>query len=241
MMNASSSVPCRGIAPARYGVSLIGALVAALLLGGCGAPAEDGRKQAGSTDRPVSAAPSAPASPATGSDEPPSVPVPPAAAAGSPQAADPAALRPAGVEPASLTIPAMGLTESLIPLGILSDGTMEVPEDYADVGWFTGGGTPGGYGPTVIAGHVDSRSGPAVFFRLGEMVVGDRFTVTGVDGAPFEYEVYKIEDHPKAEFPTAAVFGATLDDEVRLVTCGGDYNEAIGRYTDNLVVFAGRV
>jgi sortase (surface protein transpeptidase) len=135
----------------------------------------------------------------------------------------------------------MELTESLIPLGIQSDGTMEVPEDYDDVGWFTGGGLPGGVGPTVIAGHVDSRSGPAVFFRLGEMVVGDRFTIAGVDGTNFDYEVYKVEDHAKAEFPTVDVFGATMTDEVRLITCGGEYNESIGRYTDNLVVFASRV
>jgi LPXTG-site transpeptidase (sortase) family protein len=135
----------------------------------------------------------------------------------------------------------MGLDESLIPLGIQRDGTMEVPVDYDDVGYFTGGGQPGGVGPTVIAAHVDSRSGPAVFFRLGEMVVGDRFTVTGVDGTIFEYEVYKIEDHAKAQFPTVNVFGATPTDEVRLITCGGEYNEAIGRYVDNLVVFAARV
>lgn len=135
----------------------------------------------------------------------------------------------------------MELDESIIPLGIQSDGTMEVPEDYDDVGWFTGGGSPGGFGPTVIAGHVDSRSGPAVFFRLGELVVGDRFAVTGVDGQVFEYQVYKVEDHAKAAFPTVDVFGATLTDEVRLITCGGEYDQSIGRYTDNLVVFAERV
>jgi LPXTG-site transpeptidase (sortase) family protein len=146
-----------------------------------------------------------------------------------------------GVAPATLAVPTMELTEPLIPLGIQNDGTMEVPEDYDDVGWFTGGGMPGGVGPTVIAGHVDSRSGPAVFFRLGEMVVGDRFTLTGVDGSAFEYEVYKTEDHAKAQFPTVDVFGATMTDEVRLITCGGVYDESIGRYTDNLVVFASRV
>lgn len=132
----------------------------------------------------------------------------------------------------------MELDEPIIPLGIQGDGTMEVPEDYDDIGWFTGGGSPGGFGPTVIAGHVDSRSGPAVFFRLGDLVIGDRFSVTGVDGQVFEYEVYKIEDHAKAEFPTVDVFGATLNDEVRLITCGGEYDQSIGRYIDNLVVFA---
>ena len=231
MMNASSPAPRWGSAPARRGAVVVSALLVALAVGGCSATPVPPASQPGLNEP----APSAPSS-----TEPSVVPTAPAPGP-TPQAATLADARPVGVAPASLTVPAMELTESLIPLGIQSDGTMEVPEDYDDVGWFTGGGLPGGVGPTVIAGHVDSRSGPAVFFRLGEMVVGDRFTVAGVDGTTFDYEVYKIEDHAKAEFPTVDVFGATMTDEVRLITCGGEYNESIGRYTDNLVVFASRV
>jgi len=146
-----------------------------------------------------------------------------------------------GVEPARLSVPAMGLDEALIPLGIAADGTMEVPVDYDDVGWFSGGGRPGGTGRTVIAAHVDSRSGPAVFFRLGELGVDDEIELTGVDGSLHRYRVTATEAHPKAAFPTAAVFGGTLEDEVVLVTCAGDYDTSIGRYEDNLVVFASRL
>ncbi|MCJ1695891.1 class F sortase [Rathayibacter caricis] len=146
-----------------------------------------------------------------------------------------------GVEPARLSVPAMGLDEALIPLGIAADGTMEVPVDYDDVGWFSGGGRPGGTGRTVIAAHVDSRSGPAVFFRLGELGVDDEIELTGVDGSLHRYRVTATEAHPKAAFPTTAVFGGTLEDEVVLVTCAGDYDTGIGRYEDNLVVFASRL
>jgi LPXTG-site transpeptidase (sortase) family protein len=235
MMNPTSTALRPDSARTRCGAVVAGSLLVALLLGGCSAAsglpgAVDSDGSGSETQSASTPDPSTPtAAPTT----------PPAEAA--PQAADLNQVRPAGVAPAALAIPAMELAETLIPLGIQADGTMEVPEDYADVGWFTGGGTPGGFGPTVIAGHVDSRSGPAVFSRLGEMVVGDRFTVTGVDGHDFEYEVYKVENHAKAEFPTVDVFGATMTDEVRLITCGGDYNQAIGRYVDNLVVFASRV
>jgi sortase (surface protein transpeptidase) len=140
-----------------------------------------------------------------------------------------------------LTVPAMGLDESLIDLGIAGDGSMEVPQDFSRVGWFTGGGRPGGIGPTVIAGHVDSAVGPAVFYELGLLVPGDRFTVTDAAGTPFEYEVYRAEDFAKDAFPTAEVFGALLADEVRLITCTGLFDESIGHYEDNRVVFAGRV
>jgi hypothetical protein len=67
--------------------------------------------------------------------------------------------------PARLEIPAIGVSTTLVRLGLLADGTMEVPRDDGVAGWFTGGPMPGQLGPAVIAGHVDSRTGPAVFYR----------------------------------------------------------------------------
>lgn len=140
-----------------------------------------------------------------------------------------------------MAIPSIGLEEPLIDLGIDSTGAMEVPGDFGDVGWFTGGGRPGGIGPTVIAGHVDSSAGPAVFHRLRELVVGDTVRVTDAAGGVFEYRVTRVGDHPKADFPTAEVFGATLRDELRLITCTGLFDTSIGHYEDNRVVFAERM
>ena len=118
---------------------------------------------------------------------------------------------------------------------------MEVPADFNEVGWFTPGGRPGGMGPTVIAGHVDSPTGPAVFFELRDLVEGERLQVTDTSGTVFEYEIYRVGDYPKAQFPTAEVFGAILTDEVRLITCTGLFDDSIGHYEDNRVVFARRV
>ncbi|MFC5930386.1 class F sortase [Cryobacterium melibiosiphilum] len=232
VLRRSGSVP-----PARRrgGSTLIGvlALVAgALVLTGCSTASLASSDAGADATVPPAASPDLSAATPTPSPSPSSV---------TPQPDEAPATLGRGIEPASLTVPKLGLTEALVPLGIQADGTMEVPADYDDVGYFTGGGRPGGIGPTVIAGHVDSRSGPAVFFRLGELVPGDRFTLTGVDGTGYEYEVVKVEDHAKAAFPTVDVFGAIMRDEVRLITCGGEYNEAIGRYVDNLVVFAARV
>ncbi|RUR03628.1 class F sortase [Labedella endophytica] len=150
---------------------------------------------------------------------------------------DPTALA-EGRPPASVSAPAIGLDESLIDLGIDAEGKMEVPSDFDDVGWFTGGGMPGGRGPTVIAGHVDSVTAPAVFFRLHELVPGDEVDVTDVDGAVVTYVVTEVADFPKDDFPTTRVFGATLADELRLITCGGFFDADSGHYDDNRVVFA---
>ncbi|WP_259336645.1 class F sortase, partial [Clavibacter phaseoli] len=135
-------------------------------------------------------------------------------------------------------IPAIDLDRPLIDLGIAPDGRMEVPVDFDDVGWFTGGGRPGGRGPTVIAAHVDSRVGPAAFARLAELGVGDEVAVQDVDGGTTRYAVTEVADFAKADFPTARVFGAQPTDQLRLITCGGVFDRSVGHYEDNRVVFA---
>ncbi|EFQ83558.1 sortase family protein [Aeromicrobium marinum DSM 15272] len=166
-------------------------------------------------------------------------PSPPAApsAEPSPAAAEPPA---APADPARVVVPSIGIDEELIDLGIdASNGELEVPQDYDRVGWFTGGGRPGDFLPTVMAGHVDSRTGPAVFARLAEVQVGEQVTVFDERGTEFTYVVYEVKDVPQdANFPTDEVYGAALADEIRLITCIGDYDRSIGRYTENRVVFA---
>lgn len=139
--------------------------------------------------------------------------------------------------PSRLLIPAMELDEGLIDLGIASDGSMEVPEDAAEVGWFTGGGRPGGRGPTVLAGHVDDQDGPAVFFRLPELQPGDEVQVESADGSRVTYVVDRAAEYSKGEFPTGEVFGATMEDQLRLITCTGPWDSLAQSYSGNHVVF----
>ncbi|GAA4786251.1 hypothetical protein GCM10023200_20300 [Actinomycetospora chlora] len=153
----------------------------------------------------------------------------------------PAVAAPGGrVVPASVRIPALGVDEREVQrLGVAADGTAEVPQDFARVGWFDP--SVARPGPTVLLGHVDSRSGPAVFFRLRDLRPGDLVEVGRADGSVARYAVERIEQVAKDAFPTFAVFGATPDDVVRLVTCAGDFDRGARSYTDNLVVHATRV
>ena len=205
------------------------AVAVAAVLVGCSTAGGDG----GGDGTGATGAVTAPATPAP-APLPPAAPAPAASATpapGTPALAD-------GVAPARVDVPAIGLSEPLIDLGIAADGTMEVPVDADDVGWFTGGGRPGGRGPTVIAAHVDSTTGPAVFFRLDELVAGDEVSVTDVEGGVVRYVVTGTLDVAKEEFPTARVFGAQPTDQLRLVTCGGVFDRASGHYDENRVVFA---
>ncbi|WP_235181127.1 class F sortase [Nesterenkonia sp. AN1] len=137
-----------------------------------------------------------------------------------------------------MSIPSIDVEESLIDLGIAQDGTMEVPEDYSEVGWFEGGGMPGGRGPTVLAGHLDSTTGPAVFHRLVEMESGDEVAVTDAEGQVHHYRVERTEVFAKDDFPTREVFGAQPEDELRLITCTGLFDVEAGSHEDNHIVFA---
>jgi sortase (surface protein transpeptidase) len=147
----------------------------------------------------------------------------------------------AAPEPESVAVPAIGVRSALLDLGLAADGTAEVPADFAAAGWFTGGGRPGSRGPTVLLGHVDSTAGPGVFYALRDLRPGDVVEVTVAGGSVARYAVTGSEQVPKDEFPTAAVFGATTADVLRLVTCTGAFDRGARSYVDNLVVTAERL
>jgi hypothetical protein len=151
-----------------------------------------------------------------------------------------AAHRPEPVNPQRLVIPAIAVDTDVIELGLDRDGAMEVPTDFAQAGWFKHGPMPGRVGPAVIAGHVDSRSGPAVFYRLRELEPGDRIEVHGDQGRVV-FEVRSLEQHAKDEFPTERVYGGTPGPELRLITCGGVFDRDERSYRDNVIVYATRV
>lgn len=145
--------------------------------------------------------------------------------------------------PTLIDIPAIGVSSALMNLGLNSDGTVEVPpvEPEAPAGWYDGSPEPGTLGPAVILGHVDTRAGPAVFYRLGELREGDEISVTREDGTIAIFVIDRVESYPKSEFPTEQVYGNTDHAALRLVTCGGPFDSAAGSYLENVVVYASLV
>jgi len=137
-----------------------------------------------------------------------------------------------------ITIPGVGVDSTLMPLALDQAGVLQAPTDYARAGWFTAGPTPGDPGPAVIAGHVDSTSGPAVFFRLRDLTPGTPLTVTRSDNTTATFTVDGVDRYPKDAFPTEAVYGPTPGSTLRLITCGGDFDSGERSYEDNIVVYA---
>lgn len=140
-------------------------------------------------------------------------------------------------QPIRITIPRLGVQSNLVNLGVDSSGAMEVPVEAADAGWYELGPTPGALGPAVIAGHVTWNQSPAVFHRLGTLSRGDLVNVTRADGKTAVFSVEGVARYPKAQFPTQKVFGTIDHAGLRLITCGGAYDDAANRYLDNVVVF----
>ena len=140
-----------------------------------------------------------------------------------------------------LEIPKIRVYAHAIELGLQRDKSLEVPKDYSEVGVWEGGPQPGERGASVVAGHVDSVTKPAVFYRLRELRRGHKIRWFGDNGVVATFRVTRSEQHPKADFPTSRVYGRTRGSELRLVTCTGPADASGRRSLDNLIVFARRV
>ncbi|OZM73425.1 class F sortase [Amycolatopsis antarctica] len=142
-------------------------------------------------------------------------------------------------KPSWLEVPAIGVrTDRIIELGLQADGALEVPGDAVTAGWFDQSPTPGEVGPAVVAGHVDYRKVPGVFQRLKELTSGAEVVVHRADGTSAVFAVSRVEHYAKSEFPTEKVYGDTSGPELRLITCGGEFDSSSGNYEDNVVAYA---
>lgn len=140
--------------------------------------------------------------------------------------------------PVRLEIPSLGVDVSIIDLGLNTDGTLEVPPDAAAAGWYTGAPTPGETGPAIVTGHVDWDGVEGVFFDLRNLKPGAEIIILREDGSRAVFSASTIERFPKDAFPTETVYGDLDRPGLRLITCGGSFDESARSYRDNIVVFA---
>ncbi|MER7893141.1 class F sortase [Micromonospora sp. NPDC094482] len=144
--------------------------------------------------------------------------------------------------PTLVQIPAIDVRAEVVPVGADAAGVLEVPslDRPGLAGWYRHGVTPGESGNAVLVGHVDSPAGPAVFFDLGRLRPGHIVRVTRLDASVATFTVDGVGSYPKDHFPTGLVYGPATGSALRLITCGGRFDERTGNYVDNVVVFATR-
>jgi Sortase domain len=146
--------------------------------------------------------------------------------------------------PLSVSIPTIGVQSRLLRLGRNKDGTMQVPNLTTSAGeaaWYRYSVTPGQIGTAVIEGHVDSHQGPAVFFRLGALRPGNHIDVTLTDGITAVFRVTGVREYDKDKYPANIIYAPADYAALRLITCGGDFDEVTGHYLGSVVVFASLV
>ncbi|MEV4656650.1 class F sortase [Micromonospora sp. NPDC049301] len=144
-------------------------------------------------------------------------------------------------QPARIKIPRIGVDAPTAPVGLDRNQQIAVPplNQPKTAGWYQLGPSPGEVGTAVVVGHVDSRAtGRAVFFRLGTLKPGDTIEVPRKDGKTARFIVDGVARYPKKKLPLKAVYGHTGKAQLRVITCGGDYDKAAKSYKDNIVVFA---
>jgi len=167
----------------------------------------------------------------------PTVPGPPPAGVSTP-AAGPLLTEFAESKPVRLKIPSIEVDSGLIDLGLQPDGSMEVPADGSTAGWYAESPTPGELGPAVLAAHVDWKGEKGVFYDLRRTKPGDIVTVERADGSHPAFVVQRVEQYPEEQFPSSEVYGDVDTAQLRLTTCGGDLDDSVRSYRDNVVVFA---
>ncbi|PWK46248.1 class F sortase [Actinoplanes xinjiangensis] len=145
--------------------------------------------------------------------------------------------------PQRLEIPAIRVSAPILEVGLAGDGSVGVPplRRHNEAGWFEGGPTPGQFGPALIVGHADTRTGPSVFHRLDELRPGQEIRVSRQDGSIAVFKVNSVETFDKGSLPAERVYGDYTRPSLRLMTCGGRWLGGEEGYEDNIVVFASLV
>jgi hypothetical protein len=140
--------------------------------------------------------------------------------------------------PQFISIPAIAVRAPVTPLGLNSDGTLEVPSSFSETGWFRGGPEPGEPGASIVVGHVDSKAGPGVFYSLRALRRGDVIKISLEGGSIIRFTVRSSFSTPKQGFPTERVYRHEGAPTLELITCDGMFDQSTGHYVDNYVVVA---
>ena len=144
--------------------------------------------------------------------------------------------------PATLSLPSLQV-QATVRQVVTTNGVLGVPDNIADVGWWTGSVRPGSAaGSTVIDGHVDAAvTGTGALFHLAQLQAGDPVTVTDAAGVRWHYRVYQRHVYVKHNGLPADLFTTIGAPRLIMITCGGPFDRATRSYLDNIVVFASPV
>jgi sortase A len=142
-----------------------------------------------------------------------------------------------GIVPVRISIPSIKVDTTVEHVGLLENGQMDVPGSFETVGWFEPGIEPGENGNAAIAGHLDHYTGPAVFFNLKNLKIGDHIMVTDENNKTLTFVVQSVESYKTEEAPLQKIFGDADEPHLNLITCDGYFDQETQESERRLVVY----
>ncbi|MEV7893426.1 class F sortase [Streptomyces cyaneofuscatus] len=147
-----------------------------------------------------------------------------------------------GAAPRSVEVPSVGIDAPVVRRGLDQDGAIDPPpyDLPQTAGWYGKGTEPGAEGAALLVGHVDTETRPAVFYGLSAVRPGEKVKVVREDGSVAEFTVDDVQVVTRERFDAEKAYGPRVDGraELRLITCGGKYDQKSRSYTANVVVSA---
>jgi sortase (surface protein transpeptidase) len=145
--------------------------------------------------------------------------------------------------PTRISIPAVNLEADVITVDVNADGTIGTPSlsNAKVAGWYDRGPAPGQDGAAVMDAHVDSSlmtDYRGAFYYLGLTKPGMQVDVFRADHSEAVFTIDEVQVALKSDFPTAQVYSPTPYASLRLITCGGDFDQTTHEYLGNTIVYA---
>jgi len=146
--------------------------------------------------------------------------------------------KPTGL-PLIISIPSIGVESTVEHVGIKKDGSMDVPKNIMNVGWYQFGTRPGAIGSAVIDGHVNwVKNKKAVFGNLKQIKLGDKILIKDAFQNTHTF-VVRDTRVVKASADATTIFSSTdKKAHLNLITCDGVWSKSARQYTNRFVVFA---
>lgn len=145
--------------------------------------------------------------------------------------------KPEPIIPNQVWIPSVGIKAPVEPVGLLDNGQMDVPKSSNIAGIFVNGVMPGEQGNALMAGHLDSYTGPAIFHPLKRVKPGDPIVISNEEGKFLVFSVVSVESYLTSEAPLDKIFGDTNREQLNLITCAGKYDRNKREHNKRLVVY----
>ncbi len=154
---------------------------------------------------------------------------------------DPAAPTGSNKQTTRIEIPAIGVDAPVEVKSIDDNGVMENPSSSESVAWYDFTARPDDQGNAVFAGHLDYDGvGPAVFWELGSVSLGDEVNVTQGDGSIIRYRITGVRSVP-ADADASNIVATGDVAKITIITCDGSFDPSSQEYDQRIVVTGERV